>query len=237
MSEFRPDTPPLLALLIQRLMGKEREDRPATGVELLHELRAIDDKVPPTIVDTPVPSAQVRELPDDVAQLLKQGNALMAAAIQGGTGSRGKLELAKVYFEKALARAPESAIVMVALSDVVNVMGVRGFTDITAAQREAHEIRLRALALDDTIGEVHTGIGYTFLYWEDEFELAGAELRKGAELSPRNAIGPTDLWRLAEDCGAPDRCAGGDARRGGRGAQCPVHVRGTRRRAHGARPL
>jgi tetratricopeptide (TPR) repeat protein len=68
-------------------------------------------------------------------------------------------------------------------------MGVRGFTDITTAQQESHEIRLRALALDDTIGEVHTGIGYTFLYWEDEFELAGAELRKGAELSPRNAIG------------------------------------------------
>ena len=49
--------------------------------------------------------------------------------------------------------------------------------------------RLRALAIDDTIGEVHTGIGYTFLYWEDEFELAGSELKKGAELSPRHAIG------------------------------------------------
>ena len=187
--KVRPDTPPLLALLIQRLMAKEREDRPATGVEVLHHLRSMDDKLPPTIIDTPVPSAQVKELPDDAAKLLKQGNALMAAAMQGGTGARGKLELAKVYFEKALGRAPDAAIVLVALSDVVNVMGVRGFTDITTAQQESHEIRLRALALDDTIGEVHTGIGYTFLYWEDEFELAGAELRKGAELSPRNAIG------------------------------------------------
>ena len=186
---IRPDTPPLLALLIQRLMAKEREGRPATGVELLHELRAIDGALPPTIIDTPVPTPQVRELPDDVAKLLKQGNALMAAAMQGGTGARGKLELAKVYFEKALVRTPESAVVLVALSDVVNVIGVRGFTDIEVALRESHAIRLRALALDDTIGEVHTGIGYTFLYWEDEFELAGAELRKGAELSPRNAIG------------------------------------------------
>ena len=185
----RPDTPNRLAALIQRMMAKEPEDRPATGVALLHELRAIDDMAQSlTIVDTPVPSSRMK-LPDDVAKLLQQGNALMAAAIQGGSGARGKLELARVYHEKALARAPDSALVLVGLSDVVNVMGVRGFTDIKAAQREAHEIRLRALAIDDTIGEVHTGIGYTFLYWEDEFDLAGAELRRGAELSPRNAVG------------------------------------------------
>jgi Tfp pilus assembly protein PilF len=186
----RPDVPPRLASLIQRMMAKERRDRPPTGVELLHELRGIDsgsDAI--TLVDSPIVPRPLASLSPDVQKLLEQGNTLVAAAIQGGSGSRGKLELAKVYFEKALARAPDSALVMVALSDVVNVLGVRGFADIKQAQREAHEIRLRALAIDDTIGEVHTGIGYTFLYWEDEFELAGSELKKGAELSPRHAVG------------------------------------------------
>ena len=187
---LRPDTPPRLATLIQRLMAKEREDRPATGVVLLHELRAIDEAVQPvTIVDTAVPSSRLADMPADVVQLLQQGKALTASAIQGGSGARGKLELAKVYLEKALARAPDNALIMVSISDIINIMGVRGFADITRAQREAHELRLRALAIDDTIGELHSAIGYTFLYWEDEFELAGVELRKGAELSPRHAVG------------------------------------------------
>ena len=69
-------------------------------------------------------------LPPDVAKLLQQGNALVSAALQGGSGSRGKLELAKVYYEKAQARAPDSALVLVALSDVINVLGVRGFSEI-----------------------------------------------------------------------------------------------------------
>ncbi len=186
----RTDVPPRLASLIQRLMSKERGDRPATGVELLHELRDIDSAAEAiTQVDTPTQSAGLASLPPEVAKLLQQGSTLVAAAIQGGSGARGKLELAKVYYEKALALAPDSARVMVALSDVINVIGVRGFADIKVAQREAHELRLKALAIDDTIGEVHTGIGYTFLYWEDEFELAGSELQKGAALSPRHAVG------------------------------------------------
>jgi tetratricopeptide (TPR) repeat protein len=186
----RPDVPPRLASLIQRMMAKDRQDRPPTGAELLHELRDIDSAAEAmTPVDTPIQSEPLESLPPDVAKLLLQGNALMTAAMQGGSGARGKLELAKVYFEKALARAPGSALVLVALSDVINVIGVRGFADIRQAQREAHEIRLEVLAIDDTIGEVHTGIGYTFLYWEDEFELAGTELKRGAELSPRNAVG------------------------------------------------
>ena len=186
----RADVSPRLATLIQRLMSKEREDRPATGADLLHELRDIDSAAEAiTLVDTPIQPLGLASLPPDVAKLLQQGNALVSAALQGGSGSRGKLELAKVYYEKAQARAPESALVLVALSDVINVLGVRGFSEIRTAQREAHEMRLRALAIDDTIGEVHTGIGYTFLYWEDEFELAGSELKKGAELSPRHAIG------------------------------------------------
>jgi hypothetical protein len=57
------------------------------------------------------------------------------------------------------------------------------------AHQQAHELRLRALAIDDSIGELHTSIGTTFLYWKDEFDAAGTRLKRGVELSPRNAIG------------------------------------------------
>ncbi len=200
----RPDVPPRLAALIQRMMAKAREDRPATGVVLLQELRAIDSgSSPVTIVDMPAPVSPLGNLPADVAQLVQQGDTLFEAGIHGGPGARGKLELAKIYLEKALARAPENALILVKLGDVVHVTGIRGFTDLAVASREAHALRLRALAADDNVGEVHTALGVTFLYWEDEFEVAGVELQRGAELSPQHSAGTPTVWCLAQDCRTP----------------------------------
>ena len=188
--ELRPDVSPRLAALIQRMMAKEKGDRPATGVELLQELRAIDSaSSPATIVEAPVAVSPLGSLPADVAQLVQQGDTLFEAGVHGGPGARGKLELAKIYMEKALARAPENALILVKLGDVLHVTGIRGFTDLAVAAREARALRLRALAIDDAVGEVHTALGVTFLYWEDEFEVAGVELRRGAELSPRHPLG------------------------------------------------
>ncbi len=186
--QMRADVPARLAELVQRLMAKQVEDRPATGAALLQELRALDS-APVTVVAEGAPTPEPTNVPSDVLQLMRQGRTLYTAAVQGGHGARGKLEMAKVYYEKAVAKAPESALALVGLSDVVHVMGIRGFTDLPEAHRQAHELRLRALAMDDSIGELHTSIGTTFLYWEDEFDAAGEELKRGAELSPRNAIG------------------------------------------------
>ena len=185
--QARADVPPRLAGLVQRLMAKQVEDRPATGAALLQELRALDSS-PVTVVSAPVPTPEPTNVPADVLQLIRQGKVLYSAAVQGGQGARGKLEMAKVYYEKAVAKAPESALALVGLSDVVHVMGIRGFADLAEAHRQAHELRLRALAIDDSIGELHTSLGTTFLYWEDEFDVAGDELKQGAELSPRNAL-------------------------------------------------
>jgi tetratricopeptide (TPR) repeat protein len=142
-----------------------------------------------TIVGVPAPVSPLGNLPADVAQLVQQGDALFEAGVHGGPGARGKLELAKIYMEKALARAPENALIMVKLGDVVHVTGIRGFTDLAVAAREGRALRLRALAIDDSVGEVHTALGVTFLYWEDEFEVAGVELQRGAELSPGHPLG------------------------------------------------
>jgi tetratricopeptide (TPR) repeat protein len=190
LGERRGDVPAPFAALISRLMAKDPRDRPATGAALLQELRAIDEAASPVAIGaTPNLTPPGTSLPGDIRQLLQQGKTLLSSAIHGGGGARGKLELARVYFEKARARVPGSALPLVGLADVVQVMAVRGFTDLPDGLRQAQELRLRALAIDDGIGELHSSLGVTFLYWEDEFDLAGVELRRGVELSPGTALG------------------------------------------------
>jgi tetratricopeptide (TPR) repeat protein len=95
--------------------------------------------------------------------------------------------MARVYAERAMAKAPDSARAVVTVADILHLTGLRGFIDAPSALEEAQRLRMKALMLDDNVGEVHGSIGYYLLYWEDEFEEAGLELAKAVELAPRHA--------------------------------------------------
>lgn len=188
----RPDVPVLLDALIARLMAKEREDRPANASALLEELRAIEGGPPGAAaqaVAIPIPRAgrtieEATGLPPDVAELHRKARQLFSTAVQGGTAAREKYAMARAYLERAMQRMPDHPLLLTTLADLVHVEGVRGVADQAQAFARAQELRHRALALDDSIGLVHSGLGVHLLYWEDEFDLAGEELRRGAELSP-----------------------------------------------------
>jgi hypothetical protein len=94
-----------------------------------------------------------------------------------------------VYGEKAVALAPASAGALAALADILHLLGVRGFAKPDEMWPQVRELRLRALAADDSLGDVHVSIGGMFLYWEDDFEMAGTELALGVELAPDLAEG------------------------------------------------
>jgi len=186
-ASLRPEVPRTLDGLIARLMAKDPADRPATAVALLEDLRRLDQLE--TVELPPAPAPPSADLPPDALAYYEKAKTIYRTAMQGGPSTRDKLEMARVYLEKALARAPRSARVLVGLADVVHVMGIRGFADFDETYRRAKELRMTALAEDDTMGEVHTSLGVTFLYWEDEFEIAGAELARGVELAPYNPEG------------------------------------------------
>jgi tetratricopeptide (TPR) repeat protein len=189
--------------LVHDLMAKKRDDRPPNAAALLDRLRRVgsnsgETPSPTRVVhkggrpSTPEPSVPLGALwigAVDALAYYHKGVSIYNSSMQGGAGTRDKLELAKIYFEKAQALAPENPQIMVGLSDVIHVLGIRGFTDFALAEQTAKEMLLKALAIDDSIGEVHTSLGVTFLYWDDEFELGGTELRRGAELSPEYAQG------------------------------------------------
>jgi tetratricopeptide (TPR) repeat protein len=92
--------------------------------------------------------------------------------------------MGRVYAEKAVTKAPGSAAALTALANLWQVLGVRGFADRDEALPKARDLRLRALAIDDSLGQVHMALGTVFLYWEDDFEMAGSELALSVELDP-----------------------------------------------------
>jgi tetratricopeptide (TPR) repeat protein len=189
--ERRPDAPVLLDALIGRLMAKDREDRPANAPALLEELRAIEGgagvitpAAPISLTRADRTIEEVAGLPPEAAELHRKARQLFSTTVQGGAAARQKYGMARAYIERAMQQVPENPLLLATLADLVHVEGVRGVADMAESFAEALELRHRALALDDTIGSLHTGLGVNLLYWDDEFDLAGEELRRGAELSP-----------------------------------------------------
>jgi tetratricopeptide (TPR) repeat protein len=84
---------------------------------------------------------------------------------------------------------PSSSEAMTQLAGILMTQAARGFVDREEGFRRVKDLLFGALALDDNLGEVHTTLGIHFLYWEDDFEEAGRELRRGIELAPGDAFG------------------------------------------------
>jgi len=188
--EIKPDVPPRLAGVVEQLLAKEPEARPPTAAAFLELIRTDPGLGLQSPAARPArPSRAAAAVAPEVAALTEKGWDLYTRAVQGGEGAREKLEMARVYCEKALTKAPQNALALVLLSDITALFGIRGFADFEASLAKARELRMQALAADDTVGEVHISIGTNFLYWQDDFETGGIELERGVELSPDNPEG------------------------------------------------
>jgi hypothetical protein len=186
---LKADVPARLATVVERLLAKEPAARPPTAAAFLELVRTDPGLTPVQAPGAPAARAagSLSRSAPEIRPLLDKGRTLFNRAMQGGGGARAKLDMARVYLEKALTLSPDDALALVLLSDVIHVLGIRGFADFDETSERARELRMRALAADDMVGEVHTSIGTEFLYWEDDFETAGIELERGVELAPDSA--------------------------------------------------
>ncbi len=189
VSDLLPGYPPELIDLLTRMLNKKPERRPASAAVVIEELRAIDGGLSgaraaekrafgsssATPVHPPVATESER--------LAAEARALFNRAVQGGEGARGMVDMALVYAEKAVALDALNARALIVLSDVAHVRGFRGFDEEKASFERARALRLRALAIDDTISELHSSLGVMALYWEDDFQRAGTHLRRAVELA------------------------------------------------------
>jgi tetratricopeptide (TPR) repeat protein len=186
--ECRPDVDPALAALIEQLLAKDRDQRPADAAAVLDALRPLESAAGPKRVASTRQSGQhVTADSPEVQALVAKARSLYTHSTQGGEGAQDKLLMGRVYAEKAVAKAPGSAAALTVLANLWQVLGVRGFADRDEALPKARDLRLRALAVDDSLGQVHMALGTVFLYWEDDFEMAGSELALSVELDPDDA--------------------------------------------------
>ena len=186
LRDCRPDVDPALATLIEQLLAKDRAQRPADAAAVLNALRPLEAAAGPIRVASTRRSGQhdVAADPPEVRDLVAKARELYTHSTQGGEGAQEKLLMGRVYAEKAVSKAPGSAAALTALANLYLVLGVRGFADRDEVVPKARELRLRALAIDDRLGAVHMALGTNFLYWEDDFEMAGSELALSVELDP-----------------------------------------------------
>ena len=202
LRERRPDVDPSLAALVHAMLEKEPDRRPAGAVALLEQLHALRGASDPGVHVAAAPAGGAAG-PPEVRELLENARRLWETAVQGGAGAQAKLDMARVYLEKALARSPENARALAGLADLHQVLGLRGFADVEASFATARDLRLRALASDDSLAEVHSALGVDFLYWQDDFDTAGQELARAVELAPAYAMGRRQYGGWLKIAGRP----------------------------------
>jgi tRNA A-37 threonylcarbamoyl transferase component Bud32 len=175
--------PASVAALIAELMAKDPAARPDSAAVLVDRLQAVRNGTAPRVVVPLAVPKPPKYTPESTAAV-EEGTSYFLRGMQGGPGSREKLEMAQVYFTRARKLDPTNVLALVGLSDAVHVLGYRGFRDYDDAMAEVRSLRMQALASDDDVAEVHASIGVTMMYWEDDFEGAGKEMLRARELGP-----------------------------------------------------
>jgi TolB-like protein/DNA-binding winged helix-turn-helix (wHTH) protein/Flp pilus assembly protein TadD len=110
------------------------------------------------------------------------------------------LKMARDYFDRAIARDPNYAQAYSGLADTYALLGDWQYAVMAAREAfpRAKAAAIRALELDNRLGEAHTSLGFCLDGFDWDFESAGREFRRGVELNPGYATAHHwYAWHLA----------------------------------------
>ncbi|HXJ92816.1 MAG TPA: tetratricopeptide repeat protein [Terriglobia bacterium] len=90
------------------------------------------------------------------------------------------------YFQQAIAADPQYALAYSGLADSYLLQGSSGYSQLRPqeAMQKAMAAAERALALDDTLAEAHTSLGYVKLIFAWDWQGAEQEFHRALELNP-----------------------------------------------------
>ena len=145
--------------------------------EILSHLRA---QVGPQEESLLTPQRRPSSNPD-AYRLYSQGRYL---ASKGGVPSCKK---SLAYFEQAIEADPSYALAYAGLADSYGLLSNAGALDLDEGNGKMKAAALKALELDDQLGEAHESLGYYYLAYEWNWAMAEAEFRRTIKLSPNFA--------------------------------------------------
>jgi TolB-like protein/DNA-binding winged helix-turn-helix (wHTH) protein/Flp pilus assembly protein TadD len=99
------------------------------------------------------------------------------------------LKTAKSYFDQAIARDPNYAQAYSGLADTYALLGDWQYAVMAPAEAfpRAKAAAIKAIELDDRLGEAHTSLAFCLDGFDWDFASADREFRRGVELSPSYA--------------------------------------------------
>jgi serine/threonine-protein kinase len=93
------------------------------------------------------------------------------------------------YFRQALVEDPNYALGYAALADSYALLASYGFSSPKEVMPEAKAAALRALEIDETLGEAHASLGFIRSFFDWEWSEAEREYKRALELNPGYATG------------------------------------------------
>ena len=102
--------------------------------------------------------------------------------------AEGVLE-AITYFEQAIAADPKYALAYSGLADSYALQVDYRRVPVAEGLNRAREYARQALALDDTIAEAHTSLGWVLFIYDWDWHAAARTFRRAVELNPGYATG------------------------------------------------
>jgi TolB-like protein/DNA-binding winged helix-turn-helix (wHTH) protein/Tfp pilus assembly protein PilF len=117
----------------------------------------------------------------EVYRLYLQGRYL---ASKGGVPNCKK---SLAYFEQAIQADPSYALAYAGLADSYGLLSNAGALDLDEGYSKMKSAALKALELDDQLGEAHESLGYYYFAFEWNWAMAEAEFRQAIKLSPNFA--------------------------------------------------
>jgi serine/threonine-protein kinase len=169
-----------------RLLWSERFDREDRDVF------AIQDEIARTIVQT-LRASFLGQLGEPVSRQytgnLRAYNLYLRGRFCWNKRTPEGIAEAIQYFEQAIVEDPGYALAYTGLADAYALHVDYRAAPVAEGMRRAKEEARRALALDDTLAEAHTSLGWVTFIYDWDWEAARVHFERAIALNPRYATG------------------------------------------------
>jgi serine/threonine-protein kinase len=142
---------------------------------------------------------KIKLTPQERARLARPGrlnpeahDAYLRGRFHWNKRTEAAVKKAIEYFQQAIESDPGYAMAYVGLADSYNILGYYAMLPPKESFPKTKAAALRALELDNTLGEAHTSLGNAICYYDWDWLAAEKEFKRALELNPRYPV--AHLW-------------------------------------------